>query len=839
MKIWQMTTHEQKLQQLHQKGFFKWRPEMEMGKRVKEIEKILLRWGEEDPDVKLLSVLFLGYITMKGTPRESDAISYGKAKEYIDKAVLLSENNKSCLFLAHSLLAHWHDCLGEQDEFEVHFTKTQYLLEIIRNEPREKAWLFTAKGFALLQAGPTKFDTVVKLFDKATERNPEEPLFYYLNALTLGRKRRYLHERSVPTDDEISCLETACNKTNNKNLDYLSTYCFCLAENWSAEFCKTKNNDTFSEKQKEKIKAFLKDAGEESNAYVLLQCAKSYRLLKDYQKQRQFLEKANEISNGTYSAVLHRLGLYFWRNKIDRNMENAKEYLKKSFSVNTGGNIFAEVDYLKLLKEEEEIDSKQYLTELSNMLERSTLTDINKAYLYMCKGEEMMVKKNVSGAKRCFWEAIILDPELCDVRNAKTKLLDILEQNISKNPQDAATLCELGRLYERLKPQDITKAIDHYKQVLSLNSDNEEANLGLCRVLLAKHDDKKLLLSECSEIHERLSRFKDNSEFRKLSGKCLYFWGSLLLPDHTEDAKKKLTESVKLGCMNSCKPLLSLLNKLDYTESAVILNCSSNEEAYWLSYQCEITKDEIERNVKKSLLIEDSLCSTNNSSQEMNKVRKLRLEMEQAAVSQSYYQEKASEILIETKSLLDRTMNRFQEIIYKGTHEKKSTYFPYLQPPKVTNHPSGSEQDLINSPKATNHPSGSEQDLINSPKATNHPSGSEQDLINCKLEMKSKFEKTLKHWKRQPPGKGEVESFSKEFGDLFEILCKHQAVYDERYYFVPKWMEIRNKQTHEKINNQNEFTLKNGTTVKLLDLARKAHEYTENMVKEFNSGLPP
>ena len=98
------------------------------------------------------------------------------------------------------------------------------------------------------------------------------------------------------------------------------------------------------------------------------------------------------------------------------------------------------------------------------------------------------------------------------------------------------------------------------------------------------------------------------------------------------------------------------------------------------------------------------------------------------------------------------------------------------------------------------------------------PTESKGDLVKTCQFMKQKLEDDMK-----------LANFSTELPSLFEFLCKRQARYSKRYYFVPEFCRKVNEKKHEyNHDEQDEY----------YDLAHSACLYYEELAIELSKHMP-
>ncbi|XP_013773179.1 uncharacterized protein LOC106458245 [Limulus polyphemus] len=369
-------------------------------------EKLTVWMKTAKSDIQELSLLLLGYIYMTGLNDGVYEVNLAKAEAYLSEVkTIVSQNiiERMPFYLFIALEAHRYHVLGQLQNCESRVKEAEALWEEIKDDPEQMACLLGARGFSLVQYGLQNYEEAVRSFDKALKLNPKEPLWHHLKGLCLARLRRY-NKSEYPTKEEMESLKKAISLSKEDNVDYISTYALSLSSVWSSNKKDKLLKDEIL-RYLDKMKVCRKN-----NAYILLNCAKIYRYLHNNVEQKNCLLAANRITEEKNGHVLHQLGLYFW--KSEKDFEKAKEYMKKS------GIFYALVDYLVLKKTNHEINSEEYLSELSKLEKQGTFTKVEQALMLMWKEKELEKQGK--------------EKELSRVREANNRLQKMKVQDVAQ-----------------------------------------------------------------------------------------------------------------------------------------------------------------------------------------------------------------------------------------------------------------------------------------------------------------------------------------------------------------------------------------------------------------------
>ncbi|XP_070569827.1 interferon-induced protein with tetratricopeptide repeats 5-like [Ptychodera flava] len=523
------------------------------------------------------------------------------------------------------------------------------------------AYLSAHEAFAGWWFGPSHYERAAKLYDTALKAYPDKEPWWFELALIVGRLER--RDGATRSPEGVTREELLLRKVLTLNPNRSLARVFL-----GRQLAYRGKNDEAKEHFREALET------DPHNVTVVQRIGEFYLRQKWLDTALSTFEKAIKLAPNS-SFLVYELSLvykhrYQTGGKNPNDVKQAMKLCEQAVELSGNGHFPAKCDrayYTALLGEPEK--ARGYYSELAE-----TQDPVNKlrAHFYFGGFLERFAKEEDNAIDQ-YKLAVDTNPHRFPGTKAVSILTSKMNRVLSLNGNDAYALETLGWMNER--KGDFVNSITYYEKLYEVDKSNETV-LKLAHLLLEQaapnRAEKYITLLESDE------NFAD--ELREVRGKYHFLKGQQV--ENLSDSRRQFSKSAEYGSFEGAEELLRVLSE-----------CGDGDKYHrlWfndfviLRQQIQHSKDDDDEQIRGKAVsmeskLEDIVAPKCKVLKPLYKKYLLFLSEpgdEDALVS------KAKDVLLEARSLLDRSMSEFQDEAYQLNSDQNRCSFFYVKRKKT------------------------------------------------------------------------------------------------------------------------------------------------------------
>ncbi|XP_068002623.1 interferon-induced protein with tetratricopeptide repeats 5-like [Melanerpes formicivorus] len=419
----------------------------------------------------------LSYISHLNDSNEKALAQLQKAEEEIKRCHPEEIARRSIVTWGNYAWVYYH--MERYEEAQRYVSKVKNTCKQLPSTPELKAQfpeICAEEGWALMKFGKKYFERAKVCFEKALQREPNNPEFNAGYAITVYRLECPFGSQS----QALQLLQRALE------LDPENTFIVVLLALKLQDMHRTEEGERYIEEALKQTPAL---------PYTLRYAAKFYRRKGEVGKAMELLRKALAVTPNP--AILHhQLGLcyrselkqlreavrYPPAEQVDKLIQLSISHFKAAIDRNPKF-FYGHVDLARMYVEAKRYEEAEEIFQKAFQI--NILSNNDKQELHYFYGSfKQFDMREESEAIQHYVEALKVQKSSCRYfARCKNALKRLLEQRIQRGSRDATDFGRLGFVYHLCG--DTQEAIRHYKQALALHPDNEEYLSALCELRLS------------------------------------------------------------------------------------------------------------------------------------------------------------------------------------------------------------------------------------------------------------------------------------------------------------------------------------------------------------------